>query len=79
MHLLLEWAAMSESTIRAQVGNSSSLSSCDEEKEMATELTTSNTLYAAGAEPQLHSCTTDKSSKSFTCGELKHARSFTSE
>ena len=37
MHLLLEWAAMSESTIRAQVGNSSSLSSCDEEKEMATE------------------------------------------
>ena len=37
-----------------------------------------NRIYAAGAEPQLHSYKRRKSSKSFTCGEVEHARRFTS-
>ena len=38
-----------------------------------------NRIYAAGAEPQLHSYKRRKSSKSFTYGEVEHARRFTSE
>ena len=38
-----------------------------------------NRIYAAGAEPQLHSYKRRKNSKSFTCGEVEHARRFTNE